>query len=172
VFSIFYLSWGRSDEDRTVRTLADYRPQHDDDCEVHRCECGSLQHFHKHTYGGPPVSRCGGPFKARPCSCGLDALLSLSASGDQPSIEQAKKALQDAITFHGFGKEYNAAVAALIRAASGDQERTTNDQGAARSAKEVKARVRIAERQIAKVLAATDPSSSPASTETLKKEQK
>lgn len=61
-----------------TRTLADYRPQHDDDCLLRRCtakvrgQCGFQPHYpwhhdkrssHYHVFQGPP------------CTCGLDALI-------------------------------------------------------------------------------------------------
>ena len=48
-----------------TRTLADYRPQHDEDCAKAKCA---------HIYEGPLVS----------CTCGLNTLLARSGEGTQP----------------------------------------------------------------------------------------
>ena len=70
------------------RTLADYRPQHDDGCGANKCaDCGKwdfrfrsttsiLNHF------------CDGIFRPQPCSCGLDNLLRRSPSGDETTTDQ------------------------------------------------------------------------------------
>ena len=74
-----------------TRTLKDYRPQHDEDCAANYCRrCG------KHgdgeidrTFG--EVERCARlyhSFEAKPCSCGLAALL--QAERPQPSDARAE----------------------------------------------------------------------------------
>ena len=56
------------------RTLADYRPQHDEECDSRRCACCGRFALHEDT----AFNKCEGVFHPRPCSCGLDALLSAS----------------------------------------------------------------------------------------------
>ena len=62
------------------RTLADYRPQHDDDCDSRDCEkCGDWSGGLLHVdYGSNPriwPDRAHAFSPGKPCSCGLDALL-------------------------------------------------------------------------------------------------
>lgn len=64
-----------------TRTLKDYRPQHDEDCESRICrECGSA---------------CPNPVGANPCSCGLEALL-VTDEKDQSRSDQPQPGRCDA----------------------------------------------------------------------------
>lgn len=65
-------------ETGTTRTLADYRPQHDDNCGARRCDyvgyvgrCLKSRETHDRSRGVTIFHN----FKEGPCSCGLDALL-------------------------------------------------------------------------------------------------
>ena len=69
------------------RTLAEYRPQHDDDCEVYQCAICNA------TMGGGHIDSLMGHNKiAKLCTCGLDALLASSAG----SVEEARQAIDAA----------------------------------------------------------------------------
>lgn len=86
----------------TARTLADYRPQHDEDCEVHHCghpRCGSgvnTPQWHAQMTG---INRHK-PFP-KPCSCGLDALLRVPSSA-QEELERVEQLLLQPDTAFGY----------------------------------------------------------------------
>lgn len=81
-----------------ARTLADYRPQHDEECESRLCEkCGDwwggLYHvdYRSNPRIWPTKSH---PFSpGKPCSCGLDPLLAALRviQGETPTVEEAKE---------------------------------------------------------------------------------
>jgi hypothetical protein len=78
-----------------TRTLADYRPQHDYECEVFKCStCGSRY----------CTLSSGHVFTKKPCSCGLDALITVSrrseeetdqSRSDQPQLRAGEADLRD-----------------------------------------------------------------------------
>jgi hypothetical protein len=77
------------------KTLKDYRPRHDEDCEWHLCAvCDNGSTFSACKVAGPDHRQ------RLPCSCGLDALLQ-SSEGPQESslrtriIEAARKQYHD-----------------------------------------------------------------------------
>lgn len=66
------------------RTLKDYRPQHDDDCQSQFCYCGN-----RHRYSRMRTQQHGEhAFLGKLCTCGLDALL---ASASAPQGQEKKK---------------------------------------------------------------------------------
>lgn len=62
-----------------ARTLADYRPQHDPDCESHNCaHCGNRTEKTEHWSDTWPYCMCFPPLqpkRPKPCTCGLDQLI-------------------------------------------------------------------------------------------------
>jgi len=81
------------------RSLKDYRPQHDHDCQIRFCQrptnagyvCGFSASNDRHEFGHD--------FIAGVCTCGLDQLLAASVAVS-PSIEQAKEEHARAIAQH------------------------------------------------------------------------
>lgn len=74
-----------------ARTLADYRPRHDNGCGVERCACCDA-----YVTGGHITSLLGHEATPKPCTCGLDALLAVSLPEAAPAltwqpIETAKR---------------------------------------------------------------------------------
>lgn len=72
--------------DDNSRTLADFRPQHDEECASRSCQrCGHLEGWHDNwdQVPAPRWCQCHGDvdhaFKAHPCTCGLDPLLAALA---------------------------------------------------------------------------------------------
>lgn len=72
------------------RTLKDYRPQHDEDCKARTCICGA--DFWTPEVG---VNLKHGP---KPCSCGLDALLTALSGAGETKHSPACRCL-DCLTF-------------------------------------------------------------------------
>jgi hypothetical protein len=76
-----------------TRTLADYRPQHDDNCEWHLCAvCTDGNTFRACKVAGADHRQ------RMACSCGLDALLKTPTA---PAVTQAREALDTAIADYG-----------------------------------------------------------------------
>jgi len=69
------------------RTLKDYRPQHDEDCAIYLCRhCGGR------LYRGQPPKACichGLTRTPKPCSCGLDALLTAAPRSQGEDVDAA-----------------------------------------------------------------------------------
>lgn len=68
-----------------MKTLKDYRPQHDNRCDVERCAICDA-----YVGGGHITSLLGHKAQPKPCSCGLDALLAapdhVIAPGEQEDV--------------------------------------------------------------------------------------
>lgn len=65
----------------TGRTLADYRPQHDDDCAALACGlCGQIVHGYRErpAMAHPDADGHRHRWQFQACSCGLDALLTFT----------------------------------------------------------------------------------------------
>lgn len=70
-----------------TRTLKDYRPQHDEDCASRECtRCKFRRVNVRHVSGNG-----GHPFTPKPCTCGLDTLLSEPRSGEGATPQEQER---------------------------------------------------------------------------------
>ena len=72
-----------------TRTLADYRPQHDEYCASRTCStCQGTTRFHREILSALDNPH---PFEANNCTCGLDTLLAALRGLSPPQITEEKE---------------------------------------------------------------------------------